>query len=105
MHRTRRQRGETLIGDAFETVLGALYRALRPGGRLLVGNVKQNPSRWVMEYVLDWFIHHRDGGQLEALGRSLSPAPAPVAVRVEAEAEGLNLFLHVQKPSSPDRGY
>ncbi len=89
----------------FETVLGALYRALRPGGRLLVGNVKQNPSRWVMEYVLDWFIHHRDGGQLEALGRSLSPAPAPVAVRVEAEAEGLNLFLHVQKPSSPDRGY
>ena len=85
------------LGDrAYKVLLQVLYDALLPGGRLLLGNVgSHNPSRWAMEYFVDWVVIHRSPEELRALASSLRPAPA--AIRVEAEPSGVNLFLHVTK--------
>lgn len=81
---------------SFSALLGALYSALVPGGQLAVGNVAaHNPTRWFMEYCLDWFLIHRSPEQLVAFARQLDPAPA--RVEVDAEPLGVNLFLRVWK--------
>ncbi len=89
------------LGDrAYKVLLQVLYDALLPGGRILLGNVAaHNPSRWAMEYFVDWSVIHRAPKELGALAASLRPAPAEI--RVEAEPSGVNLFLHVAKPGPP----
>lgn len=85
------------LGDrAYKVLLQVLYEALLPGGRLLLGNVAaHNPSRWAMEYFVDWVVIHRSPDALRALAASLRPAPSEILV--EAEPSGVNLFLHVVK--------
>lgn len=85
------------LGDrAYKVLLQVLYDALEPGGRLLLGNVaSHNPSRWTMEYFVDWSVIHRSPEELQSLAAGLAPAPA--GIRVEAEPSGINLFLHVVK--------
>jgi extracellular factor (EF) 3-hydroxypalmitic acid methyl ester biosynthesis protein len=81
-----------LSGRSFQALLGALYDALVPGGLLAVGNVAcHNPTRWFMEYCLDWFLIHRSREELLAFGKQLTPAPA--SLRVDCEPLGVNLFL------------
>jgi len=81
---------------AYKVLLQVLYDALLPGGLLLLGNVgAHNPSRWAMEYFVDWVVIHRTPGELKALAASLRPAPSEI--RIEAEPSGVNLFLHVVK--------
>jgi extracellular factor (EF) 3-hydroxypalmitic acid methyl ester biosynthesis protein len=80
----------------FSALLGALYSALAPGGTLAVGNMADhNPSRWFMEYYLDWFLIHRSRDELLRLGAQLAPLPS--SVTVDAEPLGVNLFLLVQR--------
>jgi extracellular factor (EF) 3-hydroxypalmitic acid methyl ester biosynthesis protein len=80
----------------FRALLAALYSALTDGGRLLIGNVScQNPTRYFMEYGLEWFLVHRTPQELLDLANDLSPAPA--RVQVDAEPSGVNLFLHVAR--------
>ena len=77
---------------SFGALLGTLWGAIAPGGMLAVGNVAaHNPSRWMMEYILDWFLIHRTPEDLLRLGGELAPAPA--SLHVEAEPMGVNLFL------------
>ena len=77
---------------SFQALLGALYDALSPGGLLAVGNVaSHNPTRWFMEYCLDWFLIHRSRDELLALGAQLHPHPSKLWV--DAEPLGVNLFL------------
>ena len=85
------------LGDrAYKVLLRVLYDALLPGGRLLLGNVAaHNPSRWAMEYFVDWSVIHRSPQELKALASHLRPAPSEI--RVEAEPSGINLFLHIVK--------
>jgi extracellular factor (EF) 3-hydroxypalmitic acid methyl ester biosynthesis protein len=41
-------------------VLEKIYSLLEPGGRLLIGNYHvNNPSKWFMEYWLDWVLYYR----------------------------------------------
>jgi extracellular factor (EF) 3-hydroxypalmitic acid methyl ester biosynthesis protein len=81
---------------SFAVLLAALYEALTPGGQLLVGNMSiDNPTRWFMEYCLDWFLIHRSEQDLLALASALRPRPAQV--HVEAESSGVNLFLAVTR--------
>jgi extracellular factor (EF) 3-hydroxypalmitic acid methyl ester biosynthesis protein len=81
---------------AFARLLSTLYEALVPGGVLLIGNVAtHNPSRWMMEYYLDWFLIHRSAEELLALAGSLSPTPA--SVEVKSEPSGINLFLRITR--------
>ena len=80
---------------SFQALLASLYEALAPGGMLAVGNVAaHNPTRWFMEYWLDWFLIHRSAEELLAFAADLHPAPA--SVEVDAEPLGVNLFLRIR---------
>ena len=85
-----------LSARSFSALLGRLYRALAPGGKLLVGNVGTgNPTRTFMEYCLDWFLIHRSREELRGFARELQPEPS--RVEVDAEPLGVNLFLCVSR--------
>lgn len=85
-----------LSDRTFRGLLGALYQALVPGGLLAIGNFSAgNPSRWMMEYFVDWFLIHRSPEQLRAHAAALNPTPA--SVDVDAEPLGVNLFLLVRR--------
>ena len=77
-------------------LLNALYEALVPGGNLFVGNVAaHNPTRYFMEYCLDWFLIHRTPDELLGFAEGLTPQPS--LAEVDSEPLGVNLFLHVIK--------
>jgi extracellular factor (EF) 3-hydroxypalmitic acid methyl ester biosynthesis protein len=69
----------------------SLYGLLAPGGRLCVGNmVPSNPSRWFMEFHLDWFLEYRERETLLRLAQKA----APLARReLLEEATGINPFV------------
>lgn len=81
---------------AFSRLLSTLYEALSPGGLLVVGNVaSHNPSRWGMEYYLDWFLIHRAPEELLEMTSLLTPTPSNVEIR--SEPSGINLFLRITR--------
>jgi extracellular factor (EF) 3-hydroxypalmitic acid methyl ester biosynthesis protein len=81
---------------SFGALLSALYDALTPTGHLVVGNYSdENPSRFFMEYCLDWYLIHRSREELEAFARDLQPQPSRVTV--DGEPLGVNIFLNVWK--------
>lgn len=81
---------------SFQALLAVLYDALAPSGHLIVGNVaSHNPSRFFMEYCLDWFLIHRSPEELREFAQSLTPRP--IRVEVDAEPTGVNLFLRIWK--------
>lgn len=85
-----------LDGRSFVALQTALYNALASSGLLIVGNYSMNnPSRYFMEYCLDWFLIHRSPEDLAAFTSELSPAAS--RVEVETEALGINLFLNIWK--------
>jgi extracellular factor (EF) 3-hydroxypalmitic acid methyl ester biosynthesis protein len=85
-----------LNARSFSTLLAVLYEALAPSGHLAIGNFAgNNPSRYFMEYCLDWFLIHRTRQDLLSFVPALSPAPA--RAEVDAEPSGVNLFLLIWK--------
>ncbi len=81
---------------SFSALLNALYGDLAPGGQLAIGNVAaHNPTRWFMEYCLDWFLIHRSPADLLAFAEELQPKPT--RIEIDAEPLGVNLFLRVWK--------
>lgn len=80
----------------FEHLLGRLYGVINPGGHIYIGNFSlNNDSRFIMEYVTEWYLHHRSEDDLLRLAASL---PENAFCEVLSEPLGVNLFLHVQKP-------
>ena len=85
-----------LNARTFSALLSVLYDALAPGGQLAIGNIaSSNPSRYFMEYCLDWFLIHRSREELLSFADALTPTPA--CAEVDAEPTGINLFLRVWK--------
>lgn len=85
-----------LADRSFSALLAVLYGALREGGHLAIGNVAaHNPDRFVLEYLAEWYLHHRSPDDLLALAGQLAPAPSTLSV--EAEPTGVNLFLLVAR--------
>jgi hypothetical protein len=77
-----------------------LYGRLRPGGRLLVGNlVETADSTWVMDYILDWRLLYRTEQTMLALANGLTPTPAQA--QIVADATGHCLFLDVTRSTLP----
>jgi len=73
------------------------YSLLAPGGLLVVTNVEAaNPSRHMMEYLMEWHLIYRTGAQLQALAPSQA---APEQCRLEADITGVNVFLEIRKPA------
>jgi extracellular factor (EF) 3-hydroxypalmitic acid methyl ester biosynthesis protein len=74
-----------------------LYSLVRPGGRVLVGNLMETPdSTWMMEYVLGWRLHYRTPDSMLRFAQHLAPAPARAGITMDAT--GRCAFLDVTRP-------
>ena len=76
--------------------ISRLYREIKPGGRIMIGNVnnKRTGALWVMEYALDWGLFFRDEAAMRALGEGLEGA----TVSIEEDATKSVYFLIIDKP-------
>jgi hypothetical protein len=73
-----------------------MHDKLRPGGRVLIANVHpRNPSRGLMDHMLDWRLTHRDEAQMSALFQK-SRFAQPCS-RVVFEQEGAMLLAECRK--------
>lgn len=80
----------------FRRLLRRLLAAVRPGGRLVIGNfAPTNPSRAYM-YLFDWPLQYRSAADLRRLAESCGVAPERILI--EQEPLGVNLFLHILRP-------
>jgi SAM-dependent methyltransferase len=84
-----------LADQMFLMVLRRLVPIIRPSGELVIGNFsKDNPSRYWMEAVGDWKLHHRTESELRALAHAAGVDDQRLSIG--AEPEGVNLFLHIR---------
>lgn len=80
-----------------EALLHRVYSLLRPGGRLLIGNLRRDPiTAWLLESVLAWHLEYRDDTKMKKLAARLQPVPAEV--ELEYDDTGLCMFLSIRKP-------
>ena len=78
-----------------KAVLDRLYRLLKPGGDLIIGNFHvSNPSKYYMEYWVDWALIYRTEEEFRRMYESISPAEASVLY----DDTGSQMFLHLKKP-------
>ncbi len=76
------------------TLSRRLARSLRPGGRLLVANMVDHPTRWIMEHHLDWPLIYRTREELLEVGRAAVPG---AQVRLLEEESGANPFFELER--------
>jgi len=77
-----------------EALLGKLLQLLRPGGEMIVGNFHiSNPSRYYMEYWLDWVLFYRTEGEFMSL---LDTSPSKDRARIFFEDAGCQMFLQIE---------
>jgi CRP-like cAMP-binding protein/SAM-dependent methyltransferase len=61
---------DSLSDELAVTLIDWIHGKLRPGGRVLLGCLHpSNPSRGLMDHVLDWRLTHRDEAQMNELFR------------------------------------
>ena len=73
-----------------------IYDRLRPGGRVLLGNFHpRNPTRGLMDHVLEWRLTHRDEAAMSRLLQG-SKFGRP-CTRVMFEDDGVDLFAECRK--------
>ena len=71
------------------------YRLLRPGGLLVVTNVSTaNPSKGMMEYILEWNLIYRDKGHMMDM---IPEAVSPKNCTLRTEETGVNYILEIRK--------
>jgi extracellular factor (EF) 3-hydroxypalmitic acid methyl ester biosynthesis protein len=74
-----------------------LYSRIRPGGRLLLGNLVETPdSTWIMNYVWGWPLVYRDEERMLRLADGLRASGPRVTITRDATEKCL--FLDVTKP-------
>jgi extracellular factor (EF) 3-hydroxypalmitic acid methyl ester biosynthesis protein len=77
-------------------LMDIFYAVLEPGGFLVATNIDaSNPSRYGMEYLLDWHLIHRNSMQLRALAPDRAVSKS---VAVKSDETGVNIYLEVRKP-------
>ncbi len=73
-------------------LLQLYHNWVRPGGLLVATNVhSNNPERYLMEHLLEWFLVYRDEAHLLSLG------PKGADSEIYADETGVNVFLSVRK--------
>ncbi len=71
-----------------------LYARVAEGGTLYVGNmVPDNPSRWLMEHHLDWYLIYRTRAEMREIARKAAPDAA--SIQTVEEATGVNPFVQL----------
>jgi SAM-dependent methyltransferase len=80
-------------------LIATLYGQLKPGGRLVIGNMRDTPMSniWPMEFICDWSVIYRDEAGMRALAEGLSPAPEIEAVR--PDRTGRVYLLYLRRPA------
>ncbi len=69
-----------------------LATATAPGGQLLLANMVDHPTRWLMEHHLDWPLVYRTREELLDLGRQAVPG---AQLRILEEESGANPFFEL----------
>lgn len=69
-----------------------LMAAVGPQGRLLVANMVDNASRWLLDFHLDWPLVYRTREQLLEIARRAAPDQR---ARVVEETSGINPFFEI----------
>jgi extracellular factor (EF) 3-hydroxypalmitic acid methyl ester biosynthesis protein len=83
-----------LLGTRLTSIL---YSGLRPGGRLLLGNLVEAPdTTWVMDFVMDWSLNYRTDESMLALASRLSPPPSRCTITRDSSEHCI--FLDVTAP-------
>lgn len=81
----------------FVSVLSRMYNWMTDNGEIIIGNFNEdhNPSRNYMEIIGEWFLHHRNETQLDALAGYAGFRN----IKIGKEDKHINLFLHLKKNS------
>jgi extracellular factor (EF) 3-hydroxypalmitic acid methyl ester biosynthesis protein len=73
-----------------------LLARLAPAGKLYIGNMApENPSRWYMEFHLEWPLIYRTRPELIDIGQRAAP---DAVVRLLEEEAGVNPFIEIHSP-------
>jgi hypothetical protein len=76
------------------TLTRTLYANLASGGVLSTANVvPDNPTRWLLEHHMDWFLTHRTRQQ----SRDIATAAIDVPVELAEEPSGVTPFVVMTK--------
>jgi extracellular factor (EF) 3-hydroxypalmitic acid methyl ester biosynthesis protein len=77
-------------------LLNYIHKLLRPGGKVLLGNFHpKNPTRAMMDYILDWKLIHRSEEDMNRLFETSDFGRPCTDIRFEPE--GVNLFAECIK--------
>jgi hypothetical protein len=80
-----------LSDEQVVALLDWIHTLLRPGGRVILGNFHpRNPTKALMDYVLDWILIHRSEAEMDRLYRQ--SAFQRGCSNILYEAQGINLF-------------
>ena len=83
-----------LLPPVASRVLAKLYEQLKPGGKMVIGNFHvSNPSKYYMEYWLDWVLYYRTEDEFVNLLRNVAPSE----IDVTYDESGVQMFLQVTK--------
>jgi len=81
--------------NTWVTLCRTLYETVAPGGTLYLGNmVPACPSRWLMEFHLDWYLEYRERIELLELARKAVPNARS---EILEEASGVNPFVTLSR--------
>jgi extracellular factor (EF) 3-hydroxypalmitic acid methyl ester biosynthesis protein len=73
------------------TLCRTLFETVAPGGTLYLGNmVPSCPTRWLMEFHLDWYLEYRERVEMLELAHKAAPRAACVILE---EPSGVNPFV------------
>ena len=77
-------------------LLNYVYDLLKPGGSVILGNFHpKNPSKALMDFLLDWKLIHRDEADMDRL--FAASKFGKTCTRIRFEDQGVNLFAECVK--------
>jgi SAM-dependent methyltransferase len=79
----------------FVTVLKKLYEAVKPGGKLIIGNFSWESETRFLKVFVDWNLNYRANTDL--LGLAELAGIDKTKIQIVSESENVNLFMTISK--------
>jgi len=80
--------------DLFIRMAQRLHQALKPGGRMVIGNVSPNHRGLGWMLIYEWDLYYRSSEELLILANKICNGAGKYWV--ESEPNNINLFLHIE---------